>query len=443
MEKYFWVAVAFFVFIALNARAEIASLFRWLKDSLRSFFKNLGDFLFSIRRTIFPWLALLGLAIVLLNNLLWVGRNPSEFGFGKGEEFLTKDSGFWTFAAAIAAAPFAWFIWFIRDRVKEIDQTQAKEDLAHEQYKTSLEQFNKLIEWATDWPIEGKTKGESQDKATEEKPSEKATEGEPKYKTEGKTDKAKVLRAAAAILQFSDYLGDGGMVPPKYRVKDQDAEESVKEKVEKNSYRLPILSTLKAIVSARPKPPKDWDGKSEVEGDIPKVIKEAVETVIRTRGTFVGNDFYGWPLWRMNLYEANLAGANFSEANLKGTHLAKANLQGANLMYANLQGAALIETNLQNASLFKSNLNGAHLAHAKLEGANLEGAKDLTWEQVLTAKYWKGAILPEELKNNPPTIGMIRMVEADMEKSGRSFDFAQTRQDVLAYCGIDRLPGES
>ena len=80
-----------------------------------------------------------------------------------------------------------------------------------------------------------------------------------------------------------------------------------------------------------------------------------------------------------NLSKAKLEGANFYQANLQKANIAEANLQKANLTEANLQGAILIEAHLQGAELGKAQLKKAALGGAKLQGArlsyaNLQGA---------------------------------------------------------------------
>jgi uncharacterized protein YjbI with pentapeptide repeats len=78
---------------------------------------------------------------------------------------------------------------------------------------------------------------------------------------------------------------------------------------------------------------------------------------------------------KLDLRNADIAGANIREAQLQGVILRKANLQGANLEKANLQQANLIEANLQQANLTKAHLQGAILIDAQLQEAYLEKAQ--------------------------------------------------------------------
>jgi uncharacterized protein YjbI with pentapeptide repeats len=76
-----------------------------------------------------------------------------------------------------------------------------------------------------------------------------------------------------------------------------------------------------------------------------------------------------------NLREAKLQGANFYQANLQGADLTKAQLRGADLGNTNLQQAHIIEANLQGAILTEANLKGAFLNRTNLQEADLMGAK--------------------------------------------------------------------
>ncbi len=94
---------------------------------------------------------------------------------------------------------------------------------------------------------------------------------------------------------------------------------------------------------------------------------------------------------KLDLSNADIAGANLREAKLQGANFYQANLQGANLDRVNLEGANLDEANLQwaklcNAKLQKATLRRANLGHASLNWAELQGAI-LNWAEL------QGAIL--------------------------------------------------
>ncbi len=89
-----------------------------------------------------------------------------------------------------------------------------------------------------------------------------------------------------------------------------------------------------------------------------------------------GANLSGATLIEANLIEANLIGATFAGVNLGGAHLFGVNLGGANLSLADLRGA-----NLGLAELREADLIGADLS-----GANLSSVKNLTQEQINTAR---------------------------------------------------------
>jgi uncharacterized protein YjbI with pentapeptide repeats len=107
--------------------------------------------------------------------------------------------------------------------------------------------------------------------------------------------------------------------------------------------------------------------------------------------------------------EANLEGIKLEKAQLGGASLEKAWIKKANLSEAVLDGAwlkdaNLSETDLSGASLDGSRLYGANLKGTNLKGANLNGthlneAKNLTPEQVKTAKNWETAQYDQELRH--------------------------------------------
>jgi len=77
----------------------------------------------------------------------------------------------------------------------------------------------------------------------------------------------------------------------------------------------------------------------------------------------------------VDLYEANLSGANLGEADLSGADLTKANLSGADLTKANLYEAKLVNADLSGADLSGASLMCATMVDANLENANLNGCR--------------------------------------------------------------------
>ena len=82
---------------------------------------------------------------------------------------------------------------------------------------------------------------------------------------------------------------------------------------------------------------------------------------------------------------------------LSNTHLA-----GIVLFGANLSGVSLHGVNLSGALLIGTNLSGANLHEASLHGADLRGVRNLTTEQVRSAKSWEEASLPDYLDLSKP-----------------------------------------
>ena len=127
----------------------------------------------------------------------------------------------------------------------------------------------------------------------------------------------------------------------------------------------PIMEVLTAYV--REKAPRKNDDYESQAGERPPTDIQAILTVIGRRET-TGNNRRNDPL------------------DLSFTRLVKANLGGANLFKANLFMANLREANLTGADLRQTELGGANLSGAKLRVAKLGGAKNLTAEQVQSAK---------------------------------------------------------
>ena len=93
----------------------------------------------------------------------------------------------------------------------------------------------------------------------------------------------------------------------------------------------------------------------------------------------VNADFEGATFYGMELYKANLQGANFTMAQFPETCLENANFNGANLRYADLSGAwtrmiSLRYTNLSDTILDSCDLRGADFDGANVRKTNLERA---------------------------------------------------------------------
>lgn len=87
-----------------------------------------------------------------------------------------------------------------------------------------------------------------------------------------------------------------------------------------------------------------------------------------------------------DLSNSSLTGADLSDSNLTGADLRKARPYEADLRDADLSNADLRGTQLDDADLRGANLSGADLREADLSGVDLRGVKNLTREQVDSAR---------------------------------------------------------
>jgi uncharacterized protein YjbI with pentapeptide repeats len=118
-----------------------------------------------------------------------------------------------------------------------------------------------------------------------------------------------------------------------------------------------------------------------------------------------------------NLYKAQFQNAHLSKIDFRETTLIDANLQKAYLEQATFQNASLYKANLEEAKIKGANFQGADLENTKFKDAiicddvfdqatssrkyicaNFIGAKNLTPEQVKSAKNWEKACYDPELR---------------------------------------------
>ena len=85
----------------------------------------------------------------------------------------------------------------------------------------------------------------------------------------------------------------------------------------------------------------------------------------------------------IDLYGANLYGADLRSANLYGANLRSADLRSANLCGADLCGANLRSADLRSANLCSADLRSANLYGANLCGADLTDIKNLQTFQIV------------------------------------------------------------
>jgi hypothetical protein len=106
----------------------------------------------------------------------------------------------------------------------------------------------------------------------------------------------------------------------------------------------------------------------------------------------------GADLRGVNLIEINLRSVNLRYAYLSYAYLSKADLSSAYLNDTDLSGAYLNGTNLSNTNFNGANLSDTYLDNANLSNADLRGARNLTPEQVKSARNWQQAIYDEEFR---------------------------------------------
>ncbi|MEH1888180.1 MAG: pentapeptide repeat-containing protein [Nostoc sp.] len=161
-----------------------------------------------------------------------------------------------------------------------------------------------------------------------------------------------------------------------------------------------------------------WQQVDAVKGkEDSRVRIQALEKLVQADESLANKDFSGANLSSAqlgfaDLGVANLRGANLSSASLFNADLRSADLRSADLSDAdfvsisgNLSSANLSHADLRGANLSYANLSGVNLFSANLSGANLSYAKNLTPEQVKSAKNWDKARYDEVFRaklNLPP-----------------------------------------
>ncbi|MEL6421469.1 MAG: pentapeptide repeat-containing protein [Pseudomonadota bacterium] len=145
-------------------------------------------------------------------------------------------------------------------------------------------------------------------------------------------------------------------------------------------------------------------------------------------------DFSGADLRRARLTnEVNLYGAELPGANLRGAYLGGVNLHGANLSNAKLQGAYMAWVNAFAADLSNAELDGAYMNGAQLQGANLDNASMLGTD-LSSATIWA---------SQPPSPFVFRLARVDgvnfTALSGSDVAALREVRDSLPETGISNL----
>ncbi|MEH2268145.1 MAG: pentapeptide repeat-containing protein [Nostoc sp.] len=144
-----------------------------------------------------------------------------------------------------------------------------------------------------------------------------------------------------------------------------------------------------------------------------------------------------------DLSSANLSSANLSSANLSSANLSSANLSSAFLISANLNSAFLISANLNSAflsgaDLFSAHLRGADLRSAYLSNADLRGA-DLRGADLRGADL-RGADLRSDLSGG--NLSSAKNLTPEQVKSAKNWEYAKYDKDFRAKLGLPPEPAK-
>ncbi|MFM6042880.1 MAG: pentapeptide repeat-containing protein, partial [Dolichospermum sp.] len=120
------------------------------------------------------------------------------------------------------------------------------------------------------------------------------------------------------------------------------------------------------------------------------------------KATLYESNFYDAELPEIDFQETNLIAANLQKAHLKGAkfqnaYLSKADLGEAELQDAKFQGTSLKNTKLKDA-IICGDIFEKNEANWQMKCADFMGAKNLTPEQVKSAKNWEKACYDPELR---------------------------------------------
>ncbi|MFG6094107.1 pentapeptide repeat-containing protein [Leptothoe sp. ISB3NOV94-8A] len=142
--------------------------------------------------------------------------------------------------------------------------------------------------------------------------------------------------------------------------------------------------------------------------------QESLQGVDISKASLTGIELPGAYLGSANLQQANLWSANLQQANLWSANLQQAYLRSANLQQANLWSANLQQANLWSANLQQTDLGYTNLQQALLLATDLRVSKNLTNQQLATAKLCHVA-LPTYIQNLNPDRDCETMPQALVE----------------------------
>ncbi|MEH2044756.1 nSTAND1 domain-containing NTPase [Nostoc sp.] len=183
-------------------------------------------------------------------------------------------------------------------------------------------------------------------------------------------------------------------------------------------------------------------------------LNQALEQLVKAGESLERRDFSTVDLSRIELSSANIKGAylsstNFSSANLSNANLYGADLMGANLYDADFSGANLTATNLYDADLSYVNIRGADLRRAKLNRANFTAADissadftaaDISSADFTFADFSRAILIGANLHD--ANLSYAKNLTPEQVKSAKNWDKAKYDEVFRAKLGLPPEPAK-
>ena len=183
-------------------------------------------------------------------------------------------------------------------------------------------------------------------------------------------------------------------------------------------------------------------------------LNQALEQLVKAGESLERRDFSTVDLSRIELSSANikrayLSSTNFSNANLSNANLYGADLMGANLYHADFSGANLTATNLYDADLSYVNIRGADLRRAKLNHANFTAADissanftaaDFSRADFTFADFSRAILIGANLSG--ADLSYAKNLTPEQVKSAKNWDKAKYDEVFRAKLGLPPEPAK-
>ncbi|MEH1949509.1 MAG: pentapeptide repeat-containing protein [Nostoc sp.] len=196
-----------------------------------------------------------------------------------------------------------------------------------------------------------------------------------------------------------------------------------------------------------------WQQVDAVKGnEYSRVRIQALEKLVQAGESLTNKDFRGANLSSANLSNANLSSANLSNANLSSANLIDADLSSAKLSSATLSSANLSDADLSSADLSSADLSSAYLFSADFSSANLSSV-NLSYADFSYANFSGANLIGADLINtNFSGANLIdaNLIDADFSyaknltpeqvKSAKNWDKAKYDKDFRAKLGLPPEP---